>query len=201
MQPDATKTGPEFKAVFVGDSSVGKTSIIMTYCSQPFSEERQPTIGSAFLSREITTKHGPAVLQIWDTAGQERYRSLVPMYCRGAAVAVVVFDITDRESFADLGGWIEQVRSDVSQGCQFVIAANKCDLPDQMDQDDIERWASQSEVEVVFVSAKSGENIELLFHTVSEKLPAAAWRLTVQGRANVDLDPTAKKKKKKRVCC
>jgi small GTP-binding protein len=177
---------PRFKVVFVGDCSVGKTSIIMRYCGQPFSENRPETIASAFIPREVNTEHGPASLQIWDTAGQERYRSLVPMYCQGAAVSIVVFDLSNRESFDDLGTWIDQVHTDASPDCKIIIAANKVDLTATIEINEIDRWAYDRGFQVVYVSARTGENISLLFDTVIGQLPPAAFRLRVQENEEVE---------------
>jgi small GTP-binding protein len=170
-------TGPRFKVVFVGNSSVGKTSIIMRYCDQSFYDDRPPTIGSAFVTREVTSEYGPASLQIWDTAGQERYRSLVPMYARGAAIAVVVFDLTNHESFDDIGMWMDQVTSEASHACTIVVAANKSDLTAAIEISEIDKWAKDLGLEVVYVSAKRGDNVNLLFDVVIGHLPAAAFHL------------------------
>jgi small GTP-binding protein len=192
---ESNKAGPEFKIVFVGDSSVGKTSLILWYCNHTFAEDRQPTIGSAFLSRPVKTQYGPANLQIWDTAGQERYRSLVPMYSRGAVVAVIAFDLSARETFDDVEMWIAEVRTNVSQNCAIVIAGNKCDLPhNQLSRDEVERWAEHQTLPIVFVSAKTGENVDLLFSAVIEHLPTAAFGLAAADDVDIDTDKRAKKK-------
>jgi small GTP-binding protein len=190
---------PEFKIVFVGTQSVGKTSIIMKYSNNNFSEDRQSTIGSAFVSRQVKTDHGLANLQIWDTAGQERYRSLVPMYSRGAAVAVVVFDLTSHESFEDLDEWIAQIETDMNLVCAIVVAANKTDIvPPLVDQDEIDKWHENNSAvvrDVVRVSAKTGENIEELFEAVCAQLPEAAFQLQNAGMV-IDTQP-----KKPSGCC
>jgi small GTP-binding protein len=186
---------PEFKVVFVGNSSVGKTSIIMRFHQGSFSADRQSTIGSAFISKEIVTQYGPAILQIWDTAGQERYRSLVPMYTRGAFVAVVVFDVTEEESFDAIDEWIANVKSEVSQSCRNLVAGNKCDLSDQMDRARIERWRIANGFDVIFLSAKTGENVDLLFGTVAELLPAMRFGLPPPSSADL------KEADKKSGCC
>ena len=82
----------EHKVIIVGDSAVGKTSIIMRFHRNAFFPDHQATVGASFISKTIETKHGNVVLNTWDTAGQEKYRSLVPMYSRNASAAIVVFD-------------------------------------------------------------------------------------------------------------
>lgn len=178
MSTESEKSGiPEFKVVFVGNASVGKTSIIMRYHNGVFCEDRPSTIGSAFISRQVVTKRGAANLCVWDTAGQERYRSLVPMYSRGASVCVIAFDVTERESFDDLESWIQKVYDEVSQSCKIVIAANKCDLEAVVDRNEIEAWSRKKQLEVIFVSAKTGENVDLLFNAVGDILPEAMFRI------------------------
>jgi small GTP-binding protein len=180
---------PEFKVVLAGTQAVGKTSIIMRYCDQGFSDDRQSTIGSAFISHHVTTRHGEAILQIWDTAGQERYRSLVPMYSRGAVVAIVVFDVTSPESFEDLDEWISQVRDKANQNCEIVVAGNKCDLERVVTEADVDAWMERRDFvnNVVYVSSKTGSNIERLFDMVCEQIPGAAFHLA----AEVPLKPQA----------
>jgi GTPase SAR1 family protein len=125
---EAKKAPPEFKIVFVGDSSVGKTSLILWYCNRTFADDR---VCVPFAGRQDAAR----------ARGQERYRSLVPMYSRGAVVAVIAFDVSSRETFDDVEMWIAEVRNNVSQTCRIVIAGNKCDRQyDRLSRDEIERW-------------------------------------------------------------
>jgi Ras-related protein Rab-5C len=118
------------------------------------------------------------------------------MYSRGAHVAVVVFDLTNPESFDDLEMWITQVRTEVSQSCAIVIAANKHDLQAKVDIAEIDSWARKQELEVIYVSAKLGEHISMLFDEVIDRLPAAAFQLN--GDVEIEADKQASKKKG---CC
>jgi small GTP-binding protein len=191
----AATPGPRFKVVFVGNSSVGKTSIIMRYCDQSFFDDRPPTIGSAFVTREFTKGEHHGSLQIWDTAGQERYRSLVPMYSRGAAVAVIVFDMTNRESFEDLDIWIDEMLPNVDKH-HIVIAANKIDLAPAIETNEVENWAKEKHIPKVYVSAKSGEGVPDLFQQVTAMLPEAAWALRLP-----DVNVVDEKGDSKGGCC
>jgi small GTP-binding protein len=160
-----------FKVVFLGNASSGKTSIIRRYCDDAFTVDQPPTIGSAFVTRSLKSPAGDVQLQIWDTAGEERYRSLVPMYSRGAAVAVVVFDLSNSESFADVAAWIRQVHTDVSASCRIVVAGNKLDLRPQTPLAEIDQWAAEQDCQMVYVSALDGTNIGMLFDRVVALLP------------------------------
>ena len=187
---------PDFKVVFVGDSAVGKTSIIMRYHHNSFSAENQPTIGAAFISKEVDSPHGRCILHIWDTAGQERYKSLVPMYARGASIAIVVFDTSDPECFYGLEEWVNRVKEDMSTDCQIIIAGNKCDLEPKYDKDQIEEWAKKNNFPLVYVSAKTSQGVDILFSTAISFLPKAKFLLQ-KGKDN----PVFAESKQKKKCC
>ncbi|KAJ1894844.1 GTP-binding protein of the rab/ypt, partial [Kickxella alabastrina] len=97
-----------FKVVLLGESAVGKSSLVTRFARNHFDQYKESTIGAAFLTKEVTLDDNiTANLHIWDTAGQERYKSLAPMYYRNAAAAVVVYDITQRESFGKAKAWVQ----------------------------------------------------------------------------------------------
>ena len=158
---------PEFKVVFVGDSAVGKTSIIMRYHNNSFSPENQSTIGAAFVTKEVISPYGAAILHVWDTAGQERYRSLVPMYARGASVAIIVFDTSDPNGFSSVKDWIRSVKEDVTSDCKIIVAGNKLDLPQEFNREEVSEWSEKNEIQVIYVSAKTGDGVDSLFKAVS----------------------------------
>jgi len=167
---------PEFKVVFVGDTAVGKTSIIMRYQHNVFMTDFQSTVGAAFVSKTVQTKNGDANLHIWDTAGQERYRSLVPMYSRGAAAALIVFDVSEKESFGGIESWVNQVRRDIPADCTIFIIGNKCDKEILVDKKEIEVFAANNNLRLHFVSALTGNGISELFKDVSESIPFDKFR-------------------------
>jgi Ras-related protein Rab-5C len=161
---------PEFKAIIVGDAAVGKTSLIMRFHHNVFLPDHQPTVGASFVTKTVQTPAGPANLNIWDTAGQERYRSLVPMYCRGAHVAVVVFDLSNFESFTALDGWLEQLKGTASEECTIIVVGNKLDLQSAVTEEKVTTWSAKRGVKYCAVSALSGEGISELFDRVAEGL-------------------------------
>lgn len=114
--------------VFIGDQSVGKTSIISRFQYDTFDDHYQTTIGIDFVSKTVPVDDGTVRLQLWDTAGQERFRSLIPSYIRDSHVAVVVFDITSRESFEATSKWIADVRAQRGNDVIIVLVGNKTDL-------------------------------------------------------------------------
>jgi len=121
-----------FKCVVIGDSGVGKTSLLTRFVKEEFrgGSGTRSTISAAFLERRVDLGGGDAAhLEIWDTAGQERFRSLnTPMYYRGAAGAVLVYDATNSESFAHVPGWYSQLRMMGERNCIVALCASKLDL-------------------------------------------------------------------------
>merc|ERR1719318_1246005 len=109
----------KYKLVFVGDSSVGKTSIISRFMYDHFDSNYDATIGIDFLAKTHTVQNKTVRLQLWDTAGQERFRSLIPSYIRDSTVAVVVYDITNANSFHQTSKWIDDVRTE--RGSDVII--------------------------------------------------------------------------------
>lgn len=157
---------PEFKAIFLGNTACGKTSILMRYQHDYFPEGINSTVAGAFVTSNIETPEGQAVLNIWDTAGQEKYRSFVPMYVRGASVALIVFDVTDRQSFNSIDSWISEVDRESDDRCTIYIVGNKADLPMEVEEDEIYQKANLIGAKVAIVSAKTGEGILHLFQNV-----------------------------------
>ena len=121
----------KFKLVFLGDQSVGKTSMITRFMYDTFDNSYQATIGIDFLSKTMYLEDRTVRLQLWDTAGQERFRSLIPSYIRDSSVAVVVYDVTNRASFLNTSKWIEDVRNERGDDVVIMLVGNKTDLSDQ----------------------------------------------------------------------
>jgi small GTP-binding protein len=99
-----------FKLVLLGDTAVGKSCLVVRFVRDEFFEFQEPTIGAAFLTQTVALDDATVKFEIWDTAGQERYRSLAPMYYRGAAAAIIVYDITNPDSFAGAKSWVKELQ-------------------------------------------------------------------------------------------
>ena len=119
-----------FKVVLLGDTSVGKTSIIQRYAKGNFKKDQDATVGATFLSKfvELPQSSTQIKLQIWDTAGQEKYRSVTPIYFRDAAAAICVYDITSKQTLDNAEGWINDLRNYAPSHIIIALAGNKCDL-------------------------------------------------------------------------
>eukprot|EP00826_Nyctotherus_ovalis_P056652 TRINITY_DN7693_c0_g1_i20.p1 TRINITY_DN7693_c0_g1~~TRINITY_DN7693_c0_g1_i20.p1 ORF type:complete len:187 (-),score=65.09 TRINITY_DN7693_c0_g1_i20:247-807(-) len=165
-----------FKVMILGDSGVGKTSILEQYVNQVFTGKYKVTIGSDFLTRDLTINEEKIKLQIWDTAGQEKYRSLSLAYYRGADACVFVYDITDKSSFANVDTWMEtffaQVPDSQTGSFPVVVVGNKVDKEGRaVTSDAAKRWTrSHSDVALFEVSAKTGEGVETAFMEIGRLL-------------------------------
>ncbi|KXS20819.1 ras-domain-containing protein [Gonapodya prolifera JEL478] len=163
----------KFKLVFLGEQSVGKTSLITRFMYDTFDNTYQATIGIDFLSKTMYLEDRTVRLQLWDTAGQERFRSLIPSYIRDSSVAVVVYDITNRASFQSTTKWIDDVRAERGNDVIIVLVGNKTDLSEkrQIPTDEAERRAREAGVLFIETSAKAGYNVKPLFRKIAQALP------------------------------
>ncbi|CEO96314.1 Ras family [Plasmodiophora brassicae] len=163
----------QFKLVLLGDSAVGKSSLVLRFVKGQFFEYQESTIGAAFLTQTVVVQDCTVKFEIWDTAGQERYHSLAPMYYRGAAAAVVVYDITSEQSFARAKKWIEELRQLGSADMVIALAGNKTDLEDQrqVTPEVAKAYADEQDIFFTETSAKTADNVNELFVMIARKLP------------------------------
>ena len=154
-----------YKYVLVGDSATGKSSIASRYISNHFYEFQEPTIGASFLSKKISINDKEYKLEIWDTAGQERYRSLAPMYYRNASAALIVYDITKKDSFIGAKTWINELKKKSNIECLLILIGNKCDLEKyrKINKEEVNKFVEEEDIQHIEVSAKTGENINYIF--------------------------------------
>ncbi|XP_056624989.1 ras-related protein Rab-41 isoform X2 [Triplophysa dalaica] len=163
----------KFKLVFLGEQSVGKTSLITRFMYDSFDNTYQATIGIDFLSKTMYLEDRTIRLQLWDTAGQERFRSLIPSYIRDSAAAVVVYDIANLNSFQQTSKWIDDVRTERGSDVIIMLVGNKTDLADkrQITTEEGEQRAKELNVMFIETSAKTGYNVKQLFRRVAAALP------------------------------
>jgi small GTP-binding protein len=182
---------PELKAVLIGDAGVGKTSILKRWTNDEFFRHPASTIGAGGVEiQRFQIDDMEYTIALWDTAGQEQYRSFLPQTIRNAQVAILVFDVTCRESFQNLPFWFQQVQE--KEQCTLVVAGNKVDRASdrQVDYAEALEWARQHESTYVDVSALSGQGIDDLFNTVCKEAveQAARPKAVADGVKPVDLD-------------
>ncbi|CAO3692667.1 unnamed protein product [Rhizopus microsporus] len=173
------------KLVLLGDSAVGKSSIITKYATDTFVEGREATIGAAFLAKICVTEDRTVKFDIWDTAGQERFRSLAPMYYRNAAAALVVFDVTNYNSFIGAKRWIDELPSDV----MVALVGNKIDLETQrqVSTEEVQEYIKENSLLYIETSACLGTNVDHVFkeiaRNVSLRKPSRARQIELDKQA------------------
>ncbi|KAL9084974.1 MAG: hypothetical protein Q9159_004940 [Coniocarpon cinnabarinum] len=176
----------QFKLVLLGESAVGKSSLVLRFVKDQFDEYRESTIGAAFLTQTVPLPEKDATVkfEIWDTAGQERYKSLAPMYYRNANCAVVVYDITQAASLDKAKMWIKELQRQASENIVIALVGNKLDLVEEepskrvVSQEDAETYCTQinqqsdrkSDLLWFEASAKSGKNVQDIFTTIANQM-------------------------------
>ncbi|GAA5922272.1 Rab family GTPase [Sporobolomyces koalae] len=130
--PAASEQAParpvQVKLVLLGESAVGKSSVVLRFCQNDFQPNKEPTIGAAFLTQRCRLEDKVIKFEIWDTAGQERFRSLSPMYYRNAQAAVVVYDVTKSASLEQAKTWVKELQRQANPNIVIALAGNKVDL-------------------------------------------------------------------------
>jgi len=184
------------KVVLLGQSSVGKSSLVLRFVQDRFIPNTEGTIGAAFLVKSLPLTGETVKFEIWDTAGQERYHSLAPMYYRGAQAAIIVFDLSSRDSFDKAQIWVDELREKSSPDQIVAFVANKLDIQDkrQVSKEEGENYASQHDLLYLETSAKDGTNVNELFKLLADKLPKNDQARLYSNRLNLS-------EKKSRTCC
>lgn len=160
------------KLVLLGDSGVGKTSIVSQYVSGKCSDSVKPTIGAAFVTKEINMEGKQIELLIWDTAGQEVYRGLAPMYYRSALIAIIVYDVTRAQSFDAVNYWIKELKTNVDGNIVILVCGNKTDLEESrvVEYDSALANAETNGALYAETSASTGTGVERMFQMAVSKL-------------------------------
>ena len=179
-----------FKIVLLGDAAVGKSCLVAQFVRGEFHEFQEPTIGAAFLTQTLTLEDGDVIkFEIWDTAGQERYRSLAPMYYRGAAAAVVVFDVTSAESFLGAKSWVRELHRRGHANVVNALSGNKSDEDGRVvSREEAQAFADENALIFFETSAKTALNVRELFVAVAKRLPKSA-PVTEQQSVNLAAAP------------
>ena len=180
------------RVIVVGNSGVGKTSMVTRVASGHFDKLTTPTIGAGVTPLSYKIKGKTVNFQVWDTAGQEIFRNVVPLYFRGAAVAIIVYSIVDNDSFSDLNQWLIALKDHCEEAIPVITVANKCDMMQKYD--DLKQgkeWAAAHNFPFFSTSAATGENINQLFELVAS--------LCAETEVEPEADVTVKAQEKS--CC
>nr|CCC96022.1 unnamed protein product [Trypanosoma congolense IL3000] len=154
-----------FKYIIIGDSGVGKSCLLLQFTDKRFEPLHDLTIGVEFGARVVPIKQKNVKLQIWDTAGQESFRSITRSYYRGACGALLVYDVTRRETFTHLQTWLEDARSNSNTAIVIMLIGNKCDLEAkrQVSREEGEVFAARNNLVFMETSAKTAHNVDDAF--------------------------------------
>ncbi len=166
----------EVKIALLGDAGVGKSSLVQRFCNDKFDDKYKNTIGGAFLLKEVSLKNGDTLkLQFWDTGGQERFRSMASLYYKDASAAILVYDITNQESFNSMEYWINELNEKIDNDKFLIaVAGNKSDLPPderKVKLDDAKIFMKEKNVPLFNeTSAKIGSGVKELFTNLAQKI-------------------------------
>lgn len=161
-----------YKVVIIGDSSSGKTSILLRFAENTFKSYHDSTIGVDLKARYITSGDTTIKLYIWDTAGQERFRSIIKTYYEQAAGIILVFDLNNRESFLNLTYWIRELSEVGKDKCPMILVGNKCDLKRKILDKEIHDFVINSKLNMIYMetSARDGINVDNIFMELTKKI-------------------------------
>lgn len=189
-----------FKFLLIGDSGVGKSKMLLRFADDVYSEKSAPTIGVDMkICRRIV--EGKVVkLTLWDTAGQERFRAIASSYYRGSHGVIVVYDITDRESFEHARGWMQEIDKYAKEGAARLLVGSKCDLTSKrvVSEDEGRELAEYLGVNFLETSAQNAHNVEKAFEMLAIQ---AKQKAEPERRARLDLDPTGRGDRAPAACC
>ena len=190
-----------FKLLVVGESGVGKTCMLLRFADNKFEENFLSTIGVDFKVKEIMVDNKKVKLQIWDSAGQERFRNITASYYRNCSAIIIVYDITNVDSFEQVRRWVTDVRGFVPDA-PLLLVGNKCDLEEsrKVSYDDGKKLADEFGFVFLETSAKTNLNIEDVFVEMSKTLIKQAHNKPVQTIQSVNPTKPVKQSRKKNKC-
>jgi len=161
-----------FKILLIGNSGVGKSSLLLRFADDTFTDNFMPTIGVDFKIRTLEVDGKTIKLQIWDTAGQERFKTITSSYYKGAHGIIVVYDVTDKESYKNIDTWMNEVEKHASDNVSRILWGNKSDLTDarQVSTDEGKELADQFNIRFMETSAKESANVEEAFTLMTKEI-------------------------------
>ena len=159
-----------FKVLLLGNSDVGKSSLILRYVDQVWSDTFVPTIGVDFKVKTLELQNKQIKMQIWDTAGQERFRNVISSYFRGAHGILLIYDVTNRDSFKNLESWLIEIEKNASENVLKILIGNKNDLVDdkEIKTEEGQAFANRNGMQFIETSAKENTNVTEAFECLAK---------------------------------
>jgi len=156
-----------------------KSSLLLRFSDNIFNESFLPTIGVDFKIRTFDLNNKTVKLQIWDTAGQERFKTITSSYYKGAHGIIMVYDITDKQSFRDIDNWLAEVEKHASENVNKLLVGNKCDLEQnrQVSFEEGKAYAEQLGIKFIETSAKNSVNVDNAFFTMANEIKARVQKV------------------------
>lgn len=194
-----------YKFILVGDSGVGKSNILTMFTRNEFNTECRSTIGVEFATSIMEIDRAKIKIQLWDTAGQERYRAITTAYYRNAVGIILVYDITKRQTFDNIGHWMTQVKEHAPSNVIIYLIGNKSDLTHLREISSTEgaNYAAKNNLKFIETSAQTGANIQNVFYDISKELLSK----TISSEKSLDPPPIKltttiqQPIKSKKTCC
>jgi len=190
-----------FKLLLIGDSAVGKSSLLVRFCDEIFQDGNVNLTSVDFKMKSVTVEGRTIQLQVWDTAGQERFRTITSSFYRGAHGIIVVYDVTDQSSFNNVKLWMQEIQRYASAGVSRMLVGNKADLDDRRctSTSTAKEYADGLGIDFVETSAKTGQDVDKAFETLATAIvrqQAGGWGIPQQsGVIRTEYKPPASKKK------
>jgi Ras-related protein Rab-5C len=195
MADNAPKPSSSVKLVLLGEAAVGKSSLVLRFVNNDFQENKEPTIGAAFLTQKCNLPTRTIKFEIWDTAGQERFASLAPMYYRNAQAALVVYDLTKPTSLVKAKHWVAELQRQASPGIVIALVGNKLDLTSEsgaeadgtgegdesgdarkISREEAQAYAEEESLLFFETSAKTGHNVTEVFTAIANAIPETSLK-------------------------
>jgi small GTP-binding protein len=157
----------KFKITLFGPGGVGKTSLLLRYIKDSFSDDLKKTIGSSFLMNDVEIDGKQVRLLLWDIGGQPQFQKLRTIYFKGSNGALGVFDLSSSQTLLKIPGWISSIKKTVKKSIPMILLGNKSDLKRDVDREEAEDLAKRLNCEYLETSAKTGDNVESAFESIA----------------------------------
>ncbi|XP_033110088.1 ras-related protein Rab-10-like isoform X5 [Anneissia japonica] len=190
------------RLLLLGDSTVGKSCLLLAMNEEEFPSNPGPTLGIDFKIKTVELNGKKIKLQIWDTAGQERFHTITTSYYRGAMGIMLVYDITQEKTFDNIAKWLRNIQEHANEDVEKMLLGNKCDMDDKrmVSKERGESIARENGIKFMETSAKTNINVETAFMTLAEDI-LKKYPVSNNTQASTYVDPAQDRNKEKSKCC